>query len=673
MNKDTILTKDVDISLKQANNEKEEEESEYEEYSEYEDEEEEEEVSVNKRLRIEPEVEKAILALPSAINYELSFKHRDILSNLVLTSGHFLITASQDGFIKFWRKLPLKLEFVKTFKAHLGPITGLSCSSNGATLVSCSTDKTLKIFDVTSFDMINIIELDFVPSTCCMITKPRDAHSLVAVADSSSSFIYVYDAKGDDTPLQTFSTAHIHSVTHMCFLPSFDAVISSDTSGMLSLWDRKNPEQPVHGVKFSKVAKTDLGALAAKKSVALSLAASKDGSQFACVGSDRIVRVYDTASGKIKCEFDESIATAVELQKVAPKDSQLFIDSIEFGHRINTEKSIDRANHAASAAALAREAKSSSSTTPSDAGEEKEEKEEKEEFSTRHLGAPWNAVFDETGQILIYATCFGIKVMHIDSRRLLRLIGQHETGTRFLQVCLFQGVPSIPSTFIGTPRMLEMAKYKDIPDPCLFCTAFQKDRFYIFSNREPKEEGEVSRNVLNEKPNAEEAKAASVEEEERHLAKGAILHTTLGDITVRLFGKECPKTVENFTVHARNGYYNNLTFHRVIKGFMMQGGDPSGDGTGGTSIWGKEFEDEFHPSLKHDKPFTLSMANAGPNTNGSQFFITFVPTPWLDGKHTVFGRVVKGTEAVQLIEKVKTDRRDRPLDDIRIMSISLIS
>lgn len=129
------------------------------------------------------------------------------------------------------------------------------------------------------------------------------------------------------------------------------------------------------------------------------------------------------------------------------------------------------------------------------------------------------------------------------------------------------------------------------------------------------------------------------------LASSATIHTTMGDITCTLFYKEVPKTVENFAVHSRNGYYNGHIFHRVIKQFMVQTGDPTGiliwlyikealwlivffckgNGTGGTSIWGREFEDEFHPNLKHDKPYTLSMANAGPNTNGSQFFVTVIP------------------------------------------------
>ena len=100
----------------------------------------------------------------------------------------------------------------------------------------------------------------------------------------------------------------------------------------------------------------------------------------------------------------------------------------------------------------------------------------------------------------------------------------------------------------------------------------------------------------------------------------------MGDVHIKLFPDLTPKTIENFVTHARNGYYNGHLFHRVIKGFMIQTGDPKGDGTGGTSIWGTDFEDEFHPSLRHDRPYTVSMANAGPGTNGSQFFITTVPT-----------------------------------------------
>src|SRR5512136_727082 len=126
----------------------------------------------------------------------------------------------------------------------------------------------------------------------------------------------------------------------------------------------------------------------------------------------------------------------------------------------------------------------------------------------------------------------------------------------------------------------------------------------------------------------------------------ATFETARGDIVVELFADKAPKTVNNFVFLARDGFYDNTTFHRVIPDFMAQGGDPTGTGRGGP---GYKFADEFHPDLKHAKPGVLSMANAGRNTNGSQFFITYAPTPWLDGKHAVFGQDVKGMEVVRSI------------------------
>lgn len=123
----------------------------------------------------------------------------------------------------------------------------------------------------------------------------------------------------------------------------------------------------------------------------------------------------------------------------------------------------------------------------------------------------------------------------------------------------------------------------------------------------------------------------------------ATLHTEKGDIVVELFASKVPKTVNNFVFLAREGFYDGVSFHRVIENFMVQGGDPTGTGTGGP---GYKFADEFDSTLKHDKPGVLSMANAGPNTNGSQFFITHVPTPWLDRKHSVFGQVTQGMDVL---------------------------
>lgn len=178
----------------------------------------------------------------------------------------------------------------------------------------------------------------------------------------------------------------------------------------------------------------------------------------------------------------------------------------------------------------------------------------------------------------------------------------------------------------------------------------------------------------------------------------AVLKTNMGDVTVKLFKDVAPKAVENFVTHAENGYYDGLIFHRVIKDFMIQGGDPTGTGMGGESIWGQPFEDEF--SMEAFNLYgALSMANAGPSTNGSQFFIVQlkdVPadmlsqlegagypaeiiesyrlnggTPWLDHRHTVFGHVIEGMDVIEKIAEVETGRQDKPVEDVVIESIEV--
>ncbi|MBF0485276.1 MAG: peptidylprolyl isomerase [Candidatus Omnitrophica bacterium] len=151
----------------------------------------------------------------------------------------------------------------------------------------------------------------------------------------------------------------------------------------------------------------------------------------------------------------------------------------------------------------------------------------------------------------------------------------------------------------------------------------------------------------------------------------AVLETNRGTVEIELFTDKAPKTCENFIGLVKKGYYDGLIFHRVIKSFMIQGGDPTGTGRGGASLWNKDFEDEFAPGLSFDKPGILAMANRGPNTNGSQFFITTTATPYLTGKHTIFGVVTKGYDVVQAIENSKTGPGDRPVEDQKIVKASI--
>jgi cyclophilin family peptidyl-prolyl cis-trans isomerase len=143
----------------------------------------------------------------------------------------------------------------------------------------------------------------------------------------------------------------------------------------------------------------------------------------------------------------------------------------------------------------------------------------------------------------------------------------------------------------------------------------------------------------------------------------------LGNFTVETYDDLAPKTVDNFLSLIKKNFYDGTVFHRVIDGFMIQGGDPLGNGTGGP---GYEIPDEFGPGLTHNGPGVLSMANAGPNTGGSQFFITLVPTEWLNGKHAIFGHVVEGLDVVQKIGAVETNSNDRPLTEVKIEKITVV-
>lgn len=146
-----------------------------------------------------------------------------------------------------------------------------------------------------------------------------------------------------------------------------------------------------------------------------------------------------------------------------------------------------------------------------------------------------------------------------------------------------------------------------------------------------------------------------------------ILETNQGNIELKLFNDIAPKASENMIGLVEKGYYDGIIFHRVIKNFMIQGGDPTGTGRGGQSLWGKPFEDEVTPAATFDRKGILAMANAGPNTNGSQFFITTAPTPWLNMRHTIFGEVVSGYEVVEMIENTQTGAQDRPVQEQKII------
>ncbi|KAK4877804.1 hypothetical protein RN001_010310 [Aquatica leii] len=571
--------------------------------------------------------------LPCAESYERSFMHRDVISHCLVTSSDFIVTASGDGHIKFWKKIEKGIEFVKHFRSHLGPITHIASNIQGTLLCSASLDKSLKIFDVLNFDMIDMMRLDYVPNVVEWIHGAGDAVHTLAVADLDTPNIYIYDGLGGSKAIKVLEKMHMKPVTLIKYNPRFHFAVSFDKGGMLEYWTNLKYEfQFPTNVQFDSKLETDLYEFAKTKSILYNLTFSPDGTRFATIASDRRIRIFNALSGKIVRILDETLPRFTELQQANQQ-----LPNMEFGRRMAVERDLEKSD-------------------------------------SSHLA---NIQYDKSGNFILYTTLLGIKLVNIQTNRCIRIIGKNE-NLRLLQIALYQG--SAKKTKAAVTLEMEGSDNPTLesiqPDPTVICTAYKKSRFYLFSRREPDEPlgaGEQQdRDVFNEKPSKEEAMAATENATVQHLYENAIIHTIFGDIHVQLFPKDTPRAVENFCVHSKNGYYNGHIFHRVIKGFMIQTGDPTGNGTGGESIWGGEFEDEFKPHLRHDRPYTISMANAGPNTNGSQFFITLAPTTWLDNKHTVFGRVVRGMEVVQNIGNVRTNAKtDKPFDDIRIVSITV--
>jgi peptidylprolyl isomerase domain and WD repeat-containing protein 1 len=419
-----------------------------------------------------------------------------------------------------------------------------------------------------------------------------------------------------------------------------------------------------NGIQYESKIKTHLYELVRKKTFGLAIAVTPasastgSASLFAIFCADHKVRIFDHATGKIIVTYDERLQVYDRTFSQAP----FGLDSIEYGKRAATEREIAQVS------------------TVFQAGQRPVAATVPQRLSIE---------FDPSGRYLLIPTLMGIKVIDIQKHKLVRIIGQADASQlRFISVCLAWGDAKVNrqmqlarNASNKTSSGTEADTSVPVGDALLIALAYNQRRLYVFSHLDPVQDPNTPedivarRDVWNEAPSTQDQFSA----DNRASASGsksvtrAILRTTKGDIHVQLFASQVPRTIENFVGHAKSGYYNEVIFHRIIKGFMLQTGDPLGDGTGGESFFGGEFEDEFVPGLRHDRPFTVSMANAGPNTNGSQFFITTVPTPWLDNKHTVFGRVVKGMDICALIENVKTDASDKPLDDVRIVNVDLES
>jgi peptidylprolyl isomerase domain and WD repeat-containing protein 1 len=576
-----------------------------------------------------------VAALPASPRYSRSLMHKDQLAFATFTPHtEFLITTSIDGAVKFWKKTREGVEFVKEFRAHSGEVRGVSVSADGRSFATCGEDGTVKIFDVVTFDLLAVLNLDGVSGCVCWVHGKGASLPLLAVGMATSGEIRVFDGRGENqTPIHVIKGLHRTPVAAMAFNNEYACVVSADEGGMVEYWSPSaNYEKPDSVWKMKS--STNLFEFKKAKCAATSINISPTGTHFATFSfPDRKVRVFEFATGKLYRTYDESLATIEEMQQAGT--ALVKLEDVEFGRRLGAEK----------------------------------------ELENPLIRSRINVIFDESGNFIMYGSMLGTKVINTLTNRVVKVYGQEETF-RPLNLALYQGQPrqkkvvTVEMAASTNPLLAEA----EARDAMLVSTGAGKVRFYMFTNET--EISKSTRDVQNEKPRELGAKRktdgeAAEGDEDGATGTSAVLHTTYGDITIRLYPAVAPKAVENFTTHAKNGYYNHILFHRVIRKFMIQTGDPMGDGTGGESIWGQAFEDEFSESLKHDKPYAVSMANAGPKTNGSQFFITTERTPWLDGKHTVFGRVTKGIDVVHKIENVRT-HKEKPEEDIRIVNISVL-
>ena len=427
-----------------------------------------------------------------------------------------------------------------------------------------------------------MLQLESAPRTICWVHKRGASLPLLAVAEEKGRDIKIYDGRGENqTPIDTVSNLHKSPIVLMAYNQVYDCVISADDSGTIEYWSPTGSHEKPGNV-FQYKSATSLFEFKKSKSAPSCISISPTGSQFATFSfPDRKVRVFDFPTGKLYRTYDESILTLTEMQQSGTALQKF--DDVEFGRRLAVERDLEH---------------------PS-------------------VQRRVNALFDESGHFILYGSLLGTKVINTLTNRVVKVFGADEPF-RSLNLALYQGQPQKKSLVTAqmaasSNPLLEEAEERD---PILICTGSGKVRFYMFSNEQ--DASKSTRDVQNEKPKQLGSRKEVEANKPAESGSAAVIHTTYGDIHIRLFPEAAPKAVENFVTHSRDGYYNNTIFHRVIRKFMIQCGDPLGDGTGGESIWGREFEDEFS-TLKHDKPYTVSMANAGPNTNGSQVSERFFP------------------------------------------------
>ncbi|CAN8069331.1 unnamed protein product [Agarophyton chilense] len=592
--------------------------------------------------------------LPNGPYYQRSYMMRYPVQCL-FTSSSSIVVASLDAALTFWARSTTppatpshearrddtnvvldgvnnnsaKLHFVKRLHAHKPPLlaSGLSKRAD-ALLTSSVADSTLKLFSTPTFELLHVHNLSFQAGSVLLHIELQSAQiALVSHKNSPALSCFTLPELEFRADL---TCPHAKPLTRATYNHAYSAIISIDEANVIDYWAVKRQGNSYHTsvdipqLEFRSKLRTDLFYFARNALVATSMDVSSRGSQFAVADHQGKIHIFHFLTGHLRSVIDLSLPS-IRAGLTSNAYENFGLNRRNIDNRLEAERVLKK---------------------------------------HEQLQSQNNVVFDETGKYVLYATVLGIHLIHVSSCTTVIIYGLNEHQYRFVNVSICAGDTIDREN--GIPTSLQ---------PLVVASAFKSQRIFLFGASQAFRKG---RDVMNEPlytdsklpatPSQPSKKKVSTDQ----LVKRVTLHTTFGDVMLQLYGQQAPKTVENFSTHARNGYYDGVVFHRVIRGFIVQSGDPEGNGTGGESIWGVEFEDEINPSLKHDVGI-LSMANAGPNTNGSQFFITCGPAPHLNGKHTVFGKVMKGMTVVRQIENVKVDKHDKPFDEVRIESISVYS
>lgn len=381
--------------------------------------------------------------------------------------------------------------------------------------------------ELTVPDLLAILQLDKAPKCICWVHTRGASLPLLAVSEDAGHSISIYDGRGESQkPFHIIESLHRSTVIHMAYNKEYDCVISGDESGMIEYWRPSGSYEKPDNVFLYK-SSTDLFEFKKAKSLPTSITISPSGRQFATFSfPDRKVRIFDFATGKLHRTYDESLQTISDMQQAGTAWQKL--EEVEFGRRLAVERELE--NHA---------------------------------FQNKI-----NVIFDESSNFILYGSILGTKVINTLTNRVVKVFGKDEPF-RSLNLALYQGQPQkkgvvTVSMAASANPLLQEAEERD---PMLVTTASGKVRFYIFTNEE--EISKSTRDAQNEKPRNLNLKQ-QVDAKPAETGSAAILHTTYGDIHIRLFPEAAPKAVENFVTHSKNGYYNNTIFHRVIRKFMIQ-------------------------------------------------------------------------------------------------------